>query len=165
VQRMQRKPWLGPRFCVPGDGLRSLTALCSAIRLNPGGRRGFRRGLTTREGMGRAKRVECNRLAGTSDEAGRQRHSRKSSHRAKRKAVLKHTQSKRWRDLVSTAPDLAKRVECDRLAGAFEWPARICQAKAGASSTRSIRFASIGCGCAPCVSVVFSAVSICIDAA
>ena len=43
---------------------------------------------------------------------------------------------------------LAKRVEYVRLAGAFEWPTVIGQAKAGASSTRSIRFAKIGCGCA-----------------
>ncbi len=40
--------------------------------------------------------------------------------------------------------NLAKRVECGQLAGAFGHPPR---PKAGASSTHSKRFARFGCGC------------------
>ena len=53
------------------------------------------------------------------------------------------------RDLTTrVGRGLAKRVECAQLAGAVEWLIGIGQAKAGASSTRSIRFARFGGGCA-----------------
>ena len=46
-------------------------------------------------------------------------HAGKVRRRREPKGVLKHAQSKRCRDLRSTAPKLAKRLECVRFTGTF----------------------------------------------